>query len=142
MMNSSVISLLVLLIANGVFGQSVPVFISGENPAGLKWEKVENMSDEFTGDSVDLRKWQIEPIENSFTWEGRPPGLFQAENVWVKDGDLRVKVGVLDEPYTGVEGSYTYCGGIVRSIQTGEKGWYYECRMKANATKCHPRSGC
>lgn len=93
------------------------------------------MSDEFEGDAIDLQKWQIEPVQNSFTWIGRPPGLFQAESVSVKDGDLRVQVGVLDEPYEGEEGTYLYSGGIVRSIHPGEPGWYFECRMKANATE-------
>lgn len=129
------LALLSVLVCNGVYGQAGPTLDNDPRPAGLKWAKVENMSDEFSGKSIDLSKWQIEPIENSFTWEGRTPGLFQAKNVSVKDGDLRVKVGVLDEPYTGVEGLYTYYGGIVRSIQPGQKGWYYECRMKANATE-------
>ncbi|MDF7825922.1 hypothetical protein P4B35_17970 [Pontiellaceae bacterium B12227] len=114
-----------------------PTFSEGENPcpAGMKWIPVRGMSDEFNGSKVNLKKWQVDPIGNSFTWEGRPPGLFLADNVSVEDGDLRVKVGVLDEPYTGVEGTYTYSGGIVRSIMPGQAGWYYECRMKANATE-------
>lgn len=114
-----------------------PTFIEGENPcpAGMKWSPVNGMSDEFNGSRVNLKKWQVEPIGNSFTWEGRPPGLFKADNIWVEDGNLRVKVGVLDEPYTGVEGEYTYGGGIVRSIMPGQVGWYYETRMKANETE-------
>jgi hypothetical protein len=114
-----------------------PAFIEGEDPcpAGMKWAPVIELSDEFNGKRVDLKKWQVEPVGNSFTWEGRPPGLFQAENISVKDGDLCVIVGVLDEPYEGVEGTYTYSGGIVRSIMPGQVGWYYECRMKANATE-------
>lgn len=120
-----------------VHGQNGPHFVAGEDPrpTGTQWERVENMSDEFEGDAIDLQKWQIEPVQNSFTWIGRPPGLFQAESVSVKDGDLRVQVGVLDEPYEGEEGTYLYSGGIVRSIHPGEPGWYFECRMKANATE-------
>ncbi|MGC6455575.1 MAG: glycosyl hydrolase [Coraliomargaritaceae bacterium] len=118
-------------------GQSSPTFIPGEDPRpdGMQWEKVENMSDDFSAESVDLKKWQVEPNQNSFTWIGRPPGLFLAENVSVKDGNLCVQVGVLDEPFEGEEGLYTYSGGIVRSIEPGEPGWYYECRMKANKTE-------
>lgn len=114
-----------------------PTFLDGENPLpeGAKWVAVDGMSDEFDGQTINLKKWQVEPIANSFTWEGRPPGLFQAENVSVRDGDLCVEVGVLDEPYEGVEGMYTYKGGIVRSLMPGQMGWYYETRMKANATE-------
>ncbi len=114
-----------------------PTFAEGEDPcpAGKKWVPVEGMSDEFNGRSVDLGKWQVEPNANSFTWIGRPPGLFRAENISVKDGNLCVQVGVLDEPYVGDEGTYTYSGGIVRSLMPGQPGWYYECRMKANATE-------
>ena len=118
-------------------GASAPTFVAGDDPlpSGKKWVRVDALSDEFSGDTVNLDKWQIEPNENSFTWIGRPPGLFQAKNVSVANGDLRVEVGVLDAPYQGEEGTYFYYGGIVRSIQPGELGMYYECRMKANATE-------
>lgn len=132
------ITILLSILGSGIAqGQSGPEFNSGHEPqpAGMKWEKVDHLSDEFAGDSVNLDKWQIEPVGNSFTWIGRPPGLFQAENVSVKDGDLRVEVGVLEKPFKGDEGTYTYSGGIVRSIHPGQVGWYYECRMKANATE-------
>ncbi|MEM0964565.1 MAG: glycosyl hydrolase [Verrucomicrobiota bacterium] len=130
------IALFVLLSAL-VHGQSAPTFMEGEDPRpdGLNWVPVEKMSDEFNGKAVDLRKWQIEPNENSFTWIGRPPGLFQAKNVSVSEGSLQVEVGVLDEPWEGEEGLYTYYGGIVRSITPGDVGYYFECRMKANATE-------
>lgn len=114
-----------------------PTFACGENPCpeGMRWAPVDAMSDEFDGRRVNLKKWQVDPVGNSFTWVGRPPGLFQAENISLADGNLCVKVDVLDEPVFGEEGKYTYSGGIVRSVMPGQAGWYYECRMKANATE-------
>ncbi|MGC6424844.1 MAG: glycosyl hydrolase [Lentimonas sp.] len=126
-----------LLTSTLLCAQSTPTFLEGEDPRpeGTSWMTIQEMTDEFEGDSVDLKKWQVEPIGNSFTWIGRPPGLFKADSVSVKDGDLCVEVGVLDEPYEGEEGTYLYYGGIVRSLHTGGVGDYFECRMKANATE-------
>ncbi len=131
-------SALVLLGAASCFaGEKGPMFVEGGDPRpeGKKWVAVEQLSDEFSGEKIDLKKWQVEPVGNSFTWIGRPPGLFKAENISVKEGNLCVKVDVLDEPFFGEEGKYTYSGGIVRSLAAGQPGWYYECRMKANATE-------
>ena len=120
-----------------VFAQATPTFLDGEDPRpdATRWMTIQQMTDEFDGDSVDLDKWQVEPIGNSFTWIGRPPGLFKADSVSVRGGDLCVEVGVLDKPYEGEEGTYLYYGGIVRSHHTGGVGDYFECRMKANATE-------
>ncbi|MEM9081623.1 MAG: glycosyl hydrolase [Verrucomicrobiota bacterium] len=93
------------------------------------------MTDEFNGTELNTEKWQSNPLENGWTWIGRPPGLFQAKNVVVKDGKMNVTVGVLDEPVVRDENEYLYEGAIVRSKHAGEKGWYYETRMKANATE-------
>ncbi len=114
-----------------------PTFLVGQDPltAGKKWAPIEYMSDEFNGTKVNLKKWQIEPNQNTFTWIGRPPGLFRAENVSVQNGDLCIEVDVLDEPFTNSDGTYLYSGGIVRSLRPGNVGDYFECRMKANATE-------
>lgn len=126
-----------VLTIGSVPGASAPTFISGVDPCpkGMKWERVEPLSDEFAGDSVDRSKWQIEPVASGWVWDGRPPGLFRAENVTVKDGKLRVTVGVLEKPLVIKRDTFTYQGGIVRALKPGHVGWYYECRMKANSTE-------
>jgi len=112
---------------------SQPTFISGEDPkpSGKSWVPVAELSDEFSGRSIDQEKWQVEPVGNDFTWIGRPPGLFQAKNIKQKGGKLRVEVGVLDEPQVIEGDTFLYYGGIVRSWNPGQHGWYYEARIKS-----------
>lgn len=104
-------------------------------PKGKRWVAVEKLSDEFNGESLDLKKWHVDPLQNGWTWIGRAPGLFQAKNVSVVDGKMEVEVGVLPEPQVIGGQKFTYYGAIVRSWARGQVGWYYECRMKANATE-------
>lgn len=94
---SSVLLALLLVSCQSVDWKSAaqhPTFIEGEDPcpAGMKWVQVKGMSDEFSGRRVDLKKWQVDPVGNSFTWEGRPPGLFLADNVSVADGDRNLRL--------------------------------------------------
>jgi hypothetical protein len=112
-----------------------PYFI-GENPTpeGKKWVKVENMSDEFNEDVFDDEKWHRDTATDGFGWIGRPPGLFEAENVSVSEGNLNVTTVKFDSPKTVNNIDFTHGGAIVRSKNTGNHGMYYECRMKANKT--------
>ena len=103
--------------------------------ADVRWELVDALSDEFVGDSIDSAKWQTEPFENGWVWIGRPPGLFRAENVKVNAGMMKVTVSKLEKPVKKRGDSFLYQGAIVRSINPGKPGWYYETRMKANATE-------
>jgi len=113
-----------------------PTFLSGEDPkpAGKVWRQVPLLSDEFEGASLDATKWQSEPVENGWGWYGRAPGLFRAENVAVRDGKMNVTVSKLEAPVMRDGKRFTHQGAIVRSLHPGRPGWYYECRMKANAT--------
>ncbi len=114
-----------------------PTFVLGDDPkaSSQEWLPVEELSDEFDKETVDLTKWQIDPKTNGWGWIGRPPGLFRSENVETNNGRLCVTVGVLDQPKE-IEGQeFLYQGGIVRAINPGQVGYYYECRMKANATE-------
>ncbi|MBK1834702.1 family 16 glycosylhydrolase [Roseibacillus ishigakijimensis] len=115
---------------------SGPTFLAGMDPKpeGKKWVPVEEMSDEFQGTKLDLTKWQSEPVGDGWNWIGRPPGLFRAENVVVKDGRMNVTVSKLPEAMTLKGSTYTHQGAIVRSRHPGQKGWYFEARMKANQT--------
>lgn len=102
---------------------------------GVAWEPVKEMTDEFDGRRVDEDKWQIEPKGNGWNWIGRAPGLFLADNVSVEDGKLKVTVSKLDKPETINGNEFLYQGAIVRSHHAGELGWFFECKMKANATE-------
>lgn len=120
--------------SNLAFAQ--PAFNAGEDPRppGKVWQSVDRLSDEFNGNGLDVVKWQSEPIGNGWVWDGRPPALFQASNVTVKDGRMRVTVGKLDEPVAKKGKTFTHQGAIVRSLFPGQVGWYFECKMKANQT--------
>ncbi|WP_211320015.1 glycosyl hydrolase [Dyadobacter jejuensis] len=113
-----------------------PYFIANNDPkpADKTWSPVASLSDEFDGSELNLQKWQSEPIGNGWTWDGRPPGLFKDSNVVVKDGKLNVTVGKLDQEVMKNGKKFTHQGGIVRALNAGQVGWYYECKMKANST--------
>lgn len=113
-----------------------PTFVPGEDPrpAGKVWRPVAALSDEFEGDALDATKWQSEPVGNGWGWYGRAPGLFRASNVAVRDGKMHVTVSRLDKPVVRDGKTFTHQGAIVRSVHPGRVGWYFECRMKANAT--------
>ncbi|RED95946.1 HYR domain-containing protein [Marinoscillum furvescens] len=103
-------------------------------PEGKKWVLVENLSDEFDGPELDGSKWHNDPATDPFGWYGRPPALFDPENVAVADGNLRVTVLEYDQPKTAKGKSWTHGGAILRSREKAVPGQFYECRMQANAT--------
>ena len=123
--------LLMIFVVNIIFAQKNPYFKEGEDPkpSNQKWELVENMSDEFNGKKVDENKWQI----SGQGWIGRAPGLFQAENIKVEDGSLKITTKLLSKPITKQNKVYTHGGGYVGS-RNGMTYGYYECEMKANKT--------
>ncbi|MDW7690623.1 family 16 glycosylhydrolase [Flammeovirgaceae bacterium SG7u.111] len=107
---------------------------------GMKWEKVEELSDEFAGTKINETKWNIDPQGHSeLNWRGRAPALFQKESFGIGNGYLTIEAGKLPEPVTIKSGgkpiTYTYYGGILRSNITTSIGHYYECRMKMNKTE-------
>jgi len=125
-----------LFAANAGLVHAQPFFVAGQDPKpmGEVWIRVDKMSDDFEGPSLDVAKWQSEPVGNGWTWVGRPPALFRASNVTVQDGKMRVTVGKLDEPVVKRGKEFTHQEAIVRSLNPGQVGWYFECRMKANQT--------
>ncbi|SHK67965.1 hypothetical protein SAMN04488028_10799 [Reichenbachiella agariperforans] len=138
-MNHHILSFFTVIysLSLAIVSNAQPTFLPGEDPkpADSKWVKVKPLSDEFEGKKVNTKKWQIEPKANGWGWIGRPPGLFRAENVQIQNGKLAVTVGVLDSTVTLNDKEFIYQGGIVRSIAPAQVGWYYECKMKANATE-------
>ena len=103
-------------------------------PSDKKWVAVSNMTDEFNDGVFNKVKWQAEPNTNGWGWIGRPPGLFEPENVSVADGNLNVTTKKFAQAKVVNGNTFTHGGGIVRSINSGGAGMYYECRMKANKT--------
>ena len=120
----------------GMAAASGPFFLPGQDPKPVdqKWLPVESISDEFDGPALDRSKWQDDPVGNGWKWYGRAPGLFRAENVKLQDGKMCVTVSKLDAPVVRRGKTFTHQGAIVRSLHPGQPGWYFECRMKANAT--------
>lgn len=118
------------------FAQKSPYFIDGQDPklTKQKWCKVKNMSDDFNDSELNLSKWQKKPIGNDWAWDGRAPGLFKEDNVVVKNGKMNVTVSKLKKIIKKKGKTFTHQGAIVRSIYPGKLGWYFECKMKANAT--------
>lgn len=112
-----------------------PYFIGNDpTPSGKKWTKIDNLSDEFNGTTFDDAKWHRNPATDGFNWIGRPPGLFESDNVTVSDGNLNITVEKFASTKTVNGLQYTHGGAIVRSKQLAKQGQYYECRMKANKT--------
>ncbi len=94
-------------------------------PNGKKWEKIENMSDEFNGSSLNTTKWADQDPQ----WEGRPPARFEKSAVKVGGGNLQITASRKSNP----SGRWTHNGGLVRSKVKNTYG-YYEVKMKANKT--------
>lgn len=112
-----------------------PYFIGFDpTPSGKKWTKIENISDEFDGSAFDDNKWHRNPATDGFNWIGRAPGLFEADNVTVSDGNLNITVEKFSTPKTVNNTVFTHGGAIIRSKELAKQGQYYECRMKANKT--------
>ncbi|GGZ88030.1 family 16 glycosylhydrolase [Algibacter mikhailovii] len=127
----NVLILTLMLLVNVIYSQDAPYFESGEDPkpSKAKWKLVKQMSDEFNGKSVNENKWQI----SGQGWIGRAPGLFQAENINVSNGNLQVTTKKLANPIVKQGKEFTHGGGYVGS-KVGMSYGYYECRMKANKT--------
>ncbi len=93
-------------------------------PAGFKWVLVDEVSDEFNGNSLDATKW----YDYIPGWPGRAPSLFQPESISVGDGYMQLQLGLLDEPM----GDYTIRTGAIKSISQMAGYGYYESRFKSS----------
>ncbi len=100
---------------------------AAEAPAGHRWVANDAYTDEFDGNELDRTKWN-----DLFPgWEGRPPGLFVAENVSVRDGHLEIRSTPLAPPKEG--GKWMIACGAIQSIEPGASYGYYETRVKASS---------
>ena len=98
-------------------------------PEGKKWVFDTMYSDEFNGNSLDIRKW-----DNQIpTWKGRPPGLFIKENVVVKDSCLQLHNTWLETPIIYNKDTFTIGCAAVKSMNSDLLfPLYTEVRMKAS----------
>ncbi len=117
-----------------------PTFTEGSDPLKSgKWSLVKNVSDEFNGKKLDIKKWCADPTANGWSWQGGGESLFTPESVSVEDGAMIITVGAFDTPRIvddyGTQKSFKYHSALVRSLATSGVGRYYECRMKMNKTE-------
>ena len=118
-MNSTMVRLTCLACALTALGGSAeeekrPVGVPGD------WTLVEAFSDEFDGDAVDTTKWD----KNLAPWGER---AWRPENVYVKDGTLRIRAAY--EPHTRDGKDYFYTMGILLSRSETTYG-YFEARIR------------
>lgn len=131
--------------------QQQPTFIKGNNPIdkGSKWIKVKNLSDEFEGDRLDIKKWSADPKNEYKTksgkiinkgWYGSPGSLFEPDNVTVVEGELRIEAEMFPEKrYSPKDNrnkpaSRVYGGGRVTSKHLLKPGYYMEAEIQASQT--------
>lgn len=96
-----------------------------------RWVADGKISDEFTGNAVDARRWHLAPTAPS-DWTGRQPALFLPSNVSEHGGELGVTFRKGDVPemakYPG-QGYAGYTSAFVRT--TARTGYgYYEVQAK------------
>ncbi|MEM1110013.1 MAG: hypothetical protein AAGH99_15115 [Planctomycetota bacterium] len=112
--------------------QLQPDFADGQAPdlGDGRFELVPELSDEFDGDKLDFTRW-IWLDEN---WPGRPPAIFDSNQVTVKDGQLWLTADRIDEPFDLHGRHWTHRGALVGSRLPADVGMYTEARMMVNAT--------
>ncbi|SIS85326.1 Por secretion system C-terminal sorting domain-containing protein [Zobellia uliginosa] len=98
---------------------------------GKKWEKVEQLSDEFNGNSIDTSKWyDYHPF-----WSGRAPSNFKKGNAFVSDGYLNLRSTLRKEP-SSVQDPFKDIwvdAAAAVSKTMAQPGYYYEARFKASS---------
>ncbi len=94
-----------------------------------KWALDPQFTDEFNTDSIDMKRWHLNPTSPG-DWRGREPALFYPPNVTQKDGMLHLAFCKGDVPemqkYKGYK-DYTSC--LIQSNELTGYG-YYECRAR------------
>lgn len=121
-MRKKAFNCLLLLLPLAIFADPPPP------PEGFKWEVDPRFTDEFEGNKLDGEKWH----DHHPRWKGRPPAKFIPENVFVQDGMLHLKNGMLDEPVADRNDTFTIGGAAVVSKKIEAHYGYYECRLKAS----------
>ncbi len=101
-------------------------------PNGKKWQKVEILSDEFNGNSLDATKWD----DYHPHWKGRPPSEFKKGNAFVQGGLLKLRSTLKRHPSTvnnPFKDIWVNSAACVSKGKTAKPGYYYEARFKASS---------
>lgn len=102
------------------------VSIEHTTPLGYQWVMIDNMSDEFSTDSLDNTKWR----DHITTWKGRPPAQFLPENVSVGDGYLALKTSTHPKPNE----EFSMAGASVSGKHAATYG-FFEAKVKTSKVK-------
>ena len=120
--NSRFFMVISLLLAAANFATANPPTpvgdISKKYTAG--WQYVEELSDEFTGITIDREKWNVD-TEDWGVWSWDP------QNAYIKDGSLQLQM--VQETHQRGKDTFYYKSGIARSYKTINYG-YFEARVK------------
>jgi beta-glucanase (GH16 family) len=95
-----------------------------------KWELIEELSDEFNGNSLDTTKW----YDHNPGWLGRKPAFFSRENVEVKEGML-ILTAKTEELRDLPDGYHTFTTAAVQSKNRVKYG-YFEIRCQPMDSRC------
>jgi hypothetical protein len=102
---------------------SVPAWTQPAAPMEKQWVRVEELSDEFNGTSLDAEKWlNFHPY-----WDGRPPSAFKKENVSVSGGFLKLKSNVARYDQQGI---WVNSSCVASKTKAMKPGYYSEARIK------------
>lgn len=98
-------------------------------PAGYSWAPNTAFTDEFSGGSLDLAKWQYDHPY----WNGREPSTYVTENVSVENGNLRIRNSLIHDPSTVADPNSDVWVGAGCVTSAGRSAWYgyYEAKVKA-----------
>ncbi|WP_165419293.1 carbohydrate-binding protein [Corallincola spongiicola] len=103
-------------------------------PAGYKWQRVDALSDNFNGNTLDSTKW----YDYHPGWSGRLPSQFKKGNSFVKDGFLYLRstsridsMSEVSKPYEDV---WVDAAAVSSKTKMAQPGWYYETSMRASNT--------
>jgi len=98
-------------------------------PSEGKWEPIPELTDEFSGTSLNAEKWS-RGFSPDWPWLGRQPSWFCDSSVQVKDGKLQL-IARLEEPPEELKskGYHTFAVGAVIS-KTKVLYGYFEVKAK------------
>lgn len=94
-----------------------------------QWTLDPKFTDEFTTDSIDMKRWHLNPTSPG-DWVGREPAMFYPQNVTQKDGMLHLAFKKGDVPEMQKHKGYKdYTSCLIQSNDLTGYG-YYEIRAR------------
>lgn len=123
-----------------------PTFNQNQDPKAenKEWVKVEELSDEFDGETLDADKWSPNPEfiwgNQDRGWYGSNRSLFEPENATVSNGALNLEGEKFTSPKhspqddTESPANRRYGGAYVYGKTLAEPGYYMEAKMRASKT--------